>query len=125
MTKWADRHGKWLLLRRGELQKAHDRFEKKGASAVFVSQLVPGVRGLISIPAGFAHMNVFLFTLANFAGTLIWCSVLAALGHVLGRHFTRINKYLGPVGWVVLAAIALGIPIWLYWRKRKRRLAGR
>ena len=125
VTKWADRHGKWLLLRRGELQKAHDRFEKKGASAVFVSQLVPGVRGLISIPAGFAHMNVFLFTLANFAGTIIWCSVLAVLGHELGHHFTRINKYLGPVGWVVLAAIALGIPIWLYWRKRKRRLAGR
>jgi len=121
VTKWADRHGKWLLIRKGELQRAGERFEKKGMSAVFVSQLIPGVRGLISIPAGFAHMNIFLFTAANFAGTLIWCSALAILGHELGHHFARINKYFGPVGWVVFAALVIAIPVWLYLRKRKRR----
>ena len=125
VTKWADKHGKWLLIRRGELQKARDRFEKKGVSAVFLSQLVPGVRGLISIPAGFAHMNILLFTAANFAGTIIWCAVLAFLGHELGHHFARINKYFGPVGWVVLAVVVLGVPAWLYWRKRKRKLTAR
>jgi membrane protein DedA with SNARE-associated domain len=122
VTKWADRHGKWLLLRRGDLQKARDRFEKRGATAVFISQLVPGLRGLIAIPAGFAHMNILLFTAMNFAGTIIWCSVLAFLGHELGRHFGRINAWFGPVGWIVLLAVTVGTPIWLYWRKRKRKL---
>jgi membrane protein DedA with SNARE-associated domain len=123
VTEWADRHGKWLLLRRGELQKAHHRFEKRGASAVFISQLLPGVRSLIAIPAGFAHMNVLLFTAANFAGTFVWCSVLAILGRELGTHFGRINKYLGPVGWIALGLVLVGVPTWLYLRKRRRRVA--
>jgi membrane protein DedA with SNARE-associated domain len=120
VTDWADRHGKWLLLRRRDIQKARDQFDRRGASAVFLSQLLPGLRGLISIPAGFAHMNVFLFTLANFAGTLIWCAVLASLGRELGAHFGLIDKYVGPVGWVLLAVAAIGIPVWLYRRKRTR-----
>src|SRR5512140_1186908 len=109
VTKWADRHGKWLLLRRGDLQRASDKFEKRGASAVFISQLVPGLRGLIAIPAGFAHMNILLFTAANFAGTIIWCAVLAVLGHELGRHFGVIQKDFGSVGWIVLAVIVGGV----------------
>jgi Uncharacterized membrane-associated protein len=124
VTAWADRHGKWLLLRRGDLQRAHDAFEKRGASAVFISQLVPGLRGIISIPAGFAHMNVALFAAANFAGTIIWCSVLAYLGHQLGRHFARIDKFLGPVGWATLAGAVLGGVAALYVRKRRRLARG-
>jgi membrane protein DedA with SNARE-associated domain len=120
MTAWADRHGKWLLLKRGDLQRARDKFEARGASAVFLSQLVPGFRGLIAIPAGFAHMNILLFTVANFAGTLIWCSLLAVLGHELGRHFGRIYALLGPVSWLVLGALVLGVPMLLWMRKRRR-----
>ena len=120
VTKWADRHGKWLLIRRGDLQRAHDNFEKRGMSAVFISQLVPGLRGLISIPAGFAHMNIFLFTLANFAGTLIWCALLAFLGHELGRHFARINKMFGPVEWVIGTLLFIGAVTWLYMRKKRK-----
>ena len=120
VTAWADRHGKWLLMRRGDLQRAHDRFERKGASAVFISQLVPGLRGLISIPAGFAHMNVALFAAANFAGTIIWCALLAWLGHELGRHFGRVNKMFGPYEWSIVAALILGGIAWLYVRKRRK-----
>src|SRR2546430_13183891 len=120
VTKWADRHGKWLLLRRGDLERAHDQFEKRGTMAVFISQLIPGLRGLISIPAGFAHMNVLLFTAANFAGTIIWCAVLAFLGHELDAHFARIHKTLGPVGWAILAAVVVGGVVWLYIRKRRK-----
>jgi membrane protein DedA with SNARE-associated domain len=89
-------------------------------SAVFISQLVPGLRGLISIPAGFAHMNIFLFTLSNFAGTLIWCAFLAFLGHELGRHFGRINQMFGPVEWVIGAVLVLGAVTWLYMRKKRK-----
>ena len=117
VTAWADRHGKWLLLRRGDLQRARDRFERKGATAVFISQLLPGVRGIISIPAGFAHMNIALFAAANFAGTIIWCTVLAYLGHELGRHFARIHTFLGPVGWSILAGVVLAAVAWLFVRK--------
>ena len=79
VSKWVDRHGKWLLLRKGDLDKAHRRFEQgSGFVAVFIAQLIPGVRGLISLPAGFARMNVAAFLLANLAGTLIWRRAKAA-----------------------------------------------
>jgi membrane protein DedA with SNARE-associated domain len=117
---WVDRHGKWLLLRRGDLEKAGDRFEHRGGAAVFLSQLLPGLRGLIAIPAGFAHMNILWFTIANFAGTFIWCLVLALLGRELGAHFTTIDKYLGPAGWAVFAIVVAGGVTWLYRRKHAR-----
>src|SRR5437867_3088222 len=68
VAEWIDRHGKWLLLRRRDVDKARKRFERGEFWAVFVSQLLPGIRGLISLPAGFAEMNVALFLIANFAG---------------------------------------------------------
>jgi membrane protein DedA with SNARE-associated domain len=119
VTQWAERHGKWLLLRRGDLQKARDRFDRKGITAVFVSQLLPGVRGLIALPAGFARMNVFLFLAVNFAGTILWCAVLAILGRQLGDHFTEIHKFLGPTGWILIGLVVVGGTAWLYFRKRK------
>jgi membrane protein DedA with SNARE-associated domain len=117
VTHWVERHGRWFLLRRGDLQKARDRFDRKGISAVFLSQLLPGIRGLISLPAGFARMNVFLYLAVNFAGTLVWCAVLAILGRVLGDHYEEIHKFLGPTGWIVLGIVVVGGVAWLFVRK--------
>src|SRR5450759_3521149 len=82
--------------------------------------MVPGVRGLISIPAGVAHMNIGLFLLANFIGTLAWCTVLAVAGRILGANFTRIHQFLGPVGWTILGILIAGLGIWAFARKRRR-----
>jgi hypothetical protein len=46
--------------------------------------------------------------------------VLACIGQQLGAHFGLINTYVGPVGWSALAAVVVGVPLWLYRRKRKR-----
>ena len=54
VSGWVDRHGKWILLRGRDLERAGNRFERHGGWAVFISQLLPGLRGLISVPAGFA-----------------------------------------------------------------------
>ena len=47
-------------------------------------------------------MNVVVFLIANFAGTLIWCAVLAYLGKWLGANYSRVNKYVGPAGWMLV-----------------------
>ena len=70
-----------------------------------IGQFLPGIRGLISIPAGVARMNVGLFLLANLIGTLVWCTVLAVAGRLLGRNFTKIHKFLGPTGWAILGVM--------------------
>src|ERR687886_2891869 len=57
VTRWVEKHGKWMLLRRRELTRAHDRFQRHGGMGVFFSQLLPGIRGLISLPAGVAGVK--------------------------------------------------------------------
>ena len=122
VSTWVDRHGKWLLLRRGDLDKAHKRFDKgTGFVAVVIGQLIPGVRGLISLPAGFARMNIGAFLLANLIGTLVWCTVLAFAGKVLGPSFMKVDKLLGPTGWIVLALVLVGGGVWMARRRARTK----
>jgi membrane protein DedA with SNARE-associated domain len=117
LKHWVTKHGRWLLLRPADLDKPKRWFAKHGSLAVIVGQIVPGVRGLISIPAGYAKMNVFAFLLYNFIGTIVWCAVLAFIGKELGAHYQEVHKYLGPAGWAILA----GLIIWGGIVLRKRR----
>jgi membrane protein DedA with SNARE-associated domain len=119
IRKWIERYGKWVLLRPKDVDRATDRFSDKSFRDVTVGQLLPGVRGLISIPAGVARMNVGLFLLANLIGTLVWCAVLAVSGRLLGRNFTRIHKFLGPTGWVILGLLVAALAYWLIRRKMR------
>jgi membrane protein DedA with SNARE-associated domain len=119
LKKWIERYGRWVLLRPRDVDRASDRFSGKSFRDVTLGQLLPGVRGLISIPAGVARMNVGLFLLANFIGTLVWCTVLAVAGRLLGRNFTKIHKFLGPTGWIILGLLAVALAWWLIRRKRR------
>jgi membrane protein DedA with SNARE-associated domain len=117
------KHGHWLLLRPRDLDKPARWFARHGSFAVIIGQLIPGVRGLISLPAGYAKMNVLAFLLYNFIGTVVWCAVLAYIGQQLGVHYQVVHEYLGPAGWVVLA----GLLAWggiVLWRRRERRKRG-
>jgi membrane protein DedA with SNARE-associated domain len=123
LKHWVTQHGRWLLLRPSDLDKPKRWFAKHGNSAVLIGQLIPGVRGLISLPAGYAKMNVFAFLLYNFLGTVVWCGVLAYIGMQLGTHWKVVHKYLGPAGWVALA----GLLVWggiLLWKRRKGKKRG-
>ena len=125
IEQWVERYGKWVRLRGRDLERATNRFSGNGFLAVTIGQVLPGVRGLISIPAGVARMNVALFLLANLVGTVVWCTVLAVGGRLLGKHFTRIHRFLGPVGWGILAALVLALAVWLIKRKKTRIAAAR
>ena len=124
LTSFIDRHGRWVFLGRREVERASDRFQQRGSIAVFFSQLLPGIRGLIAIPAGFARMNVLVFAVANFAGTLVWCAVLAWLGHLLGANYRRVDRYVAPASWILLAGLLIATVVWLV-RRRRRRTSGR
>jgi membrane protein DedA with SNARE-associated domain len=118
--RWLERYGRWTLIRGKDLERATARFSGHSFVDVTIAQLLPGVRGLISIPAGVARMNVGLFLLANLIGTLFWCAALAVAGRILGSNFTRIHQFLGPVGWTILGALIAGLGVWAIVRKRKR-----
>ena len=120
LEKWVERYRKWGLLRGRDIERATARFSGNTFLEVTLGQLLPGVRGVISIPAGVARMNVGLFLLANFIGTVVWCTALAVAGRVLGANFPTINKFLGPTGWAILGLLVLALAVWLIRRRRKR-----
>lgn len=120
LEAWADKYGKWLAVSREDLQKAQAWFEKHGGKSVFICCLVPGVRSLISIPAGVARMRLVPFLLYELAGMTIWAGFLGYLGRLLGKNYTKVNQYLGPVSYIVLGIIALALIVHIVRRKKQR-----
>ncbi|MGB7902382.1 MAG: DedA family protein, partial [Halobacteriota archaeon] len=82
-----ERYGKYLLIRRSELDRAHAWFGRYGETTVFISRLLPIVRTFISLPAGVARMDVKKFSLYTVLGSLPWCFGLAYVGVLLGPHW--------------------------------------
>jgi membrane protein DedA with SNARE-associated domain len=107
LKEFADNHGRWLTLSRKDIERAKRWFDRHGVAAIFFCRLIPGVRSLISIPAGIARMKIFPFLAYTAAGTGIWAALLAYLGYFLGSEYTQVGKYLDPVSWIVLGAIGV------------------
>lgn len=107
LKHFADRHGRWLSLSREEIELAERWFAQHGVWAVCICQVIPGVRSLISIPAGFGAMPLGRFVAASAAGSAVWSAALAGLGYGLGTRFEDVEKYLDPIGNVVVAVIVV------------------
>ena len=122
IASWIESHGRWLRIRARDIEGANARFKRHGGRAVFLSQLVPGLRVLISIPAGVARMHLGWFIVTNLAGTLIWCALLAVAGQELGAHFGSVAKLMRPMLWVSTGLLLAGLAAWI-WHRRHRRLA--
>jgi len=113
-----ERYGKYVLIRKSELDWADKWFEKYGDSAVFISRLLPVVRTFISFPAGIVRMDVKKFSLYTVLGSLPWCFALAYIGVLLGPHWQDIEglfKYLDIA--VIVGIIAL-VAYLVYHRER-------
>jgi membrane protein DedA with SNARE-associated domain len=102
----AERHGRWLTLCPPDVEHAVDRFQRHGATAVFLGRLVPALRSVISIPAGIARMDVTSFLLFSALGTSIWTAALAGAGYMLEGQYERVSTYLNPVSNLAFGALA-------------------
>jgi membrane protein DedA with SNARE-associated domain len=118
LRKLADRYGKWLTLSSKDIDKANEWFTKQGGKAVFLCRLVPGVRTLISLPAGINKMPLIPFVLYSTLGTTLWVFLLTFLGFQLGEHYEQVEKWLAPVSKAVLVVLLVGFGIWI-WKRRK------
>jgi membrane protein DedA with SNARE-associated domain len=116
---WADRYGRWLGVSGRDIERAQEWFDRHGGKAVFVCRLVPGIRSLISIPAGMARMNLASFLFYSTLGTGIWMAILAGLGRFLGENYHMVETYVGPLSYAVLAGIAVTV-VWFVVVRRKR-----
>lgn len=118
LKAWADKYGKWLTVSGSDIEKAKGWFDRQGGKAVFFCRLVPGVRSLISIPAGMSGMSLPLFLLYSVLGTGLWAGVLAYVGQLLGKNYKEVDQYLGPVAYVVLGLLLVAFAVWVVRRKK-------
>jgi membrane protein DedA with SNARE-associated domain len=106
--KFADsKLGHLCLLSSAKVQKAEDYFVKHGKISTFIGRLLPGIRQLISIPAGLAKMNFLSFTLYTTLGAFIWNIILALLGYLAHGQSDLIDKYSHEISIISVAAVGL------------------
>lgn len=86
-----ERWGRYFFLPRPKLERAEEVFRSYGAGATFVCRLLPGIRQLISIPAGLARMPVASFTLWTALGAGIWVTILTAIGFHIGKQTSTLS----------------------------------
>ena len=111
--------GKYFFFTEEKLQKMETFFIKHGSFSTFVSRLIPGVRQLISLPAGLSNMNIKKFTLYTTLGAGIWVTVLTILGYYIGENKTLIEEYLHQIIAITLFLIAIATAIYAWKHKSK------
>lgn len=109
-----------MLINREKVIKAEEFFVRNGKSSTFIGRLVPGVRQLISIPAGIARMNLPAFILWTTLGAGIWNIVLALLGYFFYSQKELLDLYFHEI---TIAVLILGVlfTIWLIFKAVKKK----
>jgi membrane protein DedA with SNARE-associated domain len=113
-----ERYGKYVLIRKRELDLADNWFDKYGDRAVFVSRLLPVVRTYISFPAGIVKMDVKKFSLYTVLGSLPWCFGLAYIGVLLGPHWEDIKGLFRYLDIAVIVGIIALVAYLIYRREQ-------
>ncbi len=113
------RYGRYLFISSQTLEKLEQFFTKHGELSTFNGRLIPGIRQLISLPAGLARMPIGRFALYTALGAGIWVVVLVALGYLLGSQEERIATYLQEATLIALLFVAGSTLLYLYYQKRR------
>jgi membrane protein DedA with SNARE-associated domain len=96
-------------------------FERRGAWAVLLGRLVPGVRSLVSLPAGAARMNLALFSALTLLGSGVWTGILVGAGMALGTQWQLVEEYSWVLDVVLVALVVAAVAALAVRRVRKRR----
>ena len=121
LERWLERYGRWIGISPRQLQRSRRWFDRHGTALVFWGRLVPGIRTLISVPAGIEMMPMTPFLLWTTAGSLIWTLLLTLAGLALGESHANVEFWIEPAARVVklllvlallAGAVGLGLRIW-------------
>jgi len=119
-----DNYGKYVHLTHENLNRVHSFFERYGSFAIFICRFIPVIRGIVSIPAGLAEMNLVHFYAWYALGSLGFCGLLVFLGFEAGDHIDSLTGMLHRGGLLVaIGAVIVMIALWLVLRRRSERRA--
>lgn len=106
-----------------KLEQAEEWFDRRGALVVVVGRCIPGVRSLVSLPAGVLRMGRTKYVLLTTLGSLIWNSLLVGLGMALGSRWEEVGDVIGPLSKPLVALVVIGAATWLFVRGMRARRA--
>lgn len=121
LVEFTEKYGKYVFIKPTDITNANAWFDKHGKMVVFFGRMVPGVRSLISIPAGMNKMALLPFLALTALGASIWTAILALAGYYLGQNYDAVAGILAPYS----KAIGISILFVIVGLLIKRRLSYR
>jgi membrane protein DedA with SNARE-associated domain len=116
------KYGKYFFIKEETLDKLEAFFQKHGELSTFNGRLIPGIRQLISLPAGLARMNLARFAFYSALGAGIWVIVLVALGYLLGSNEALISEYLHTATLIALISVVFITIFYMIRNKRREKI---
>ena len=124
LAAWVGAHGTWMAMTPADVDGAAAWFGRHGFRSVLLGRMVPVVRTMISVPAGFTRMPLGTFLALSTIGSAVWTLGLAWAGRLLGSRFSQVEQWIGPVS----SAIVVGAALWYVYRvlriRRDKRALG-
>ena len=119
---FVDRYGHYFFVKKSHLDMAQRWFDKYGLKAVFFSRMLPVVRTFISLPAGFAHVDMKKFLALTFLGSLPWTMLIIFAGMMLGESWQLLTKIGHEASIAFVAIVVAAVGVWCYRRRKRRNL---
>lgn len=119
LVLFTEKYGKYVFVKSDDVLSSNAWFDKHGKKAVFFGRMVPGIRSLISIPAGMNKMPLLSFLVLTAIGSSIWTTVLTLAGYHFGKNYDVIATMLAPYSKVFLLLAMVIVIGWFI----KRRLS--
>ena len=107
LSNFLDKKGKYLGISSNDLNKSKRWFDKYGVPLVFWGRLVPGIRTLISVPAGIELMPLRKFLIWTTLGSFIWVVLLTYAGYLFGENYLIFETYLEKIKYFVKPILIL------------------
>ncbi len=113
-------YGKYFFIKPAALHKMDDFFAVHGPISTFTGRLIPGIRQLISIPAGLTRMPMKTFLAYTALGAGIWSLILIILGYTIGENEALIKEYLHQITFIVVMSVLFLLALYVYRHKKKK-----
>ncbi|MBU8546398.1 MULTISPECIES: DedA family protein [Roseomonadaceae] len=114
------RYGRWFAVGEEDLRKAEATLEKYGPFALSFGRLLPGIRTVISIPAGLIRIPRAVFYLWTALGSAVWITFLTLAGYFMEDRYDQIEGWLEPLAYVVVGGF-IATYVWHIWTTRVRK----
>lgn len=109
-----------FFVNQAKIEHAENYFRENGNTSTFIGRLVPGIRHLISIPAGLSQMNIKKFLIFTFCGSALWNTVLALLGYFFGKNQDLLMRHFHELSFVALGLGILFVVYLIFFKKKKK-----